>query len=365
MKTLVILGTRPEAIKLAPVIKELKRNEIEVIVASSGQHRELLDQVLGLFNIKPDYDLNIMSSNQGLIEVTLKTLEGLSKILEKEKPNLVIVQGDTTTAFTGALAAFYQKIPIAHVEAGLRTNSKYSPFPEEINRVIVDRLADFYFVPTKIAEKNLLDEGIKKDKIFITGNTVVDALYSIIDKDYQFDSQLDHLDFSKTILVTTHRRENFNQAMKEIYAAILMLVSKYSFLEIIFPVHPNPNVNLLAKNILGDHKRIHIIEPLPYKDFINLMSRCYLIMTDSGGIQEEGPVLGKPVLVLRETTERPELIQSGGGKLIGTNGRIIVEETSLLFDNQYEYQKMANVRSIYGDGKASQKIVRILKEHFL
>ena len=363
MKTVVILGTRPEAIKLAPVIKELKKNQIEVIVASSGQHRELLDQVLALFVIKPDYDLGIMSPNQSLTEITVKTLEGLNKILQKEKPDIVIVQGDTTTAFTGALAAFYQQITIAHVEAGLRTNNKYSPFPEEINRIIIDHLADFYFAPTKTAERNLLKGGVQKDKIFVTGNTVVDALLSIIDEDYQFEPPLNQLDFSKTILVTTHRRENFNRVMKEIYAAILMLVSKYSYLEIIFPVHPSPNVNSLAWNILRGHERIHLIEPLPYRSFINLMSKCYLVMTDSGGIQEEAPALGRPVLILRETTERPEVIQGGGGKLVGTNGARIVAETSLLLDNRSEYQKMANVRNLYGDGKASQRIVQILKQH--
>lgn len=362
MKAVVALGTRPEGIKLAPVIKELEISGVETIIAVSGQHRELLNQVLDLFSIKPHYNLDIMAPNQSLAEIHVKVLSGMSRVLQEEKPDVVIVQGDTTTALATAIAAFYQKISIAHVEAGLRTHDKYSPFPEEINRKVIDHLADFNFAPTSIARKNLMEEGISREKIFLTGNTVIDALNQIVDDSYVFEPPLDRLDLSRSILVTTHRRENWGEPMKEIYTALLALVNRYRDVEIIFPLHPNPIVSSLARHILGGHDRIHLIDPLPYRSFVNLMSRCYLVMTDSGGVQEEASALGKPVIVLRENTERIEIIKAGIGRLAGTKKERIIEEVSRILEDPNEYRKMARARRIYGDGKASKRIVRILRK---
>ncbi len=361
-KVMVVFGTRPEAIKMAPVIKELKKVEdIQTIVAVTAQHRDMLDQVLSLFKIVPDYDLNLMQKQQDLYTITTGVLNGLREILAKEKPDLVLVHGDTSTTFVAALASFYERIPVGHVEAGLRTRNKYSPFPEEMNRSLTGRLAELHFAPTDTARENLLAESVAAFKIWVTGNTVIDALLDTVRTDYIFPSDFPRLDFDRRLLlVTTHRRENWGDRMRDIYEALLELTGEFEDIEVIFPVHKNPIVKDLALKMLGDRERFHLIEPLDYEPFANLMRKVHLILTDSGGLQEEAPSLGKPVLVLRDTTERPEAVKAGTVKLVGTNRQIIVREARRLLQDQSEYEKMAMAINPYGDGKAAQRIVKVI-----
>lgn len=361
---LSIFGTRPCAIKMAPVLVELENypDQIKSQVAVTGQHREMLDQVLSLFGIKPDFDLKIMQPEQTLSYITASILEKLDKVLEEVSPDLVLVQGDTPTAFVSALASFYRKIPVGHVEAGLRTFNKYDPFPEEMDRRLIDHLGDYYFAPTSVSKQNLLREGLNEENIFVTGNTVIDALLMITKKDLQFEERrLDKVNFkNRVILVTAHRRESLGETMEGIFYAIRELVEKYPDLEVVFPVHLNPKVQRPAKQILGDNSRIHLLDPLSYNDIAKVLKGCYLVMTDSGGLQEEAPSLGKPVLVLRKTTERPEGIRAGTLKLAGVEKEKIVKEAQKLLDNHKEYKKMARSVNPYGDGKAAQRTVEAI-----
>ena len=357
IKVLSIFGTRPEAIKMAPLVKELeKRNEIKSIVCVTAQHREMLDQVLEVFDIKPDYDLNIMKKGQTLSEITSRVLLGLEEIIQKEKPNIILVHGDTTTTFAGALAAFYNGVDIGHVEAGLRTWNKYSPFPEEMNRQMVDRMTDMFFAPTEVSKTNLLNEGIEDNKIYITGNTAIDAMKYTVKEDYN-NEVFDWLGDSKFILLTAHRRENLGEPMRNIFKAVRRIVLNNEDVKVIYPIHMNPIVRKIAKEILEGIDRIKLIEPLDVFDFHNFINRSYLILTDSGGIQEEAPSLGKPVLVLRNTTERPEGIEAGTLKLVSTNEETIYKETINLLNNKEEYNKMSKASNPYGDGNASKYIV--------
>lgn len=367
-RVMTIFGTRPEAIKMAPLVKELEREpEIESIVAVTAQHREMLDQVLDLFAIRPDYDLDIMEDGQSLTSISVRVLEGLEKVLAEVQPDLVLVHGDTSTSFLAALAAFYQQIRIGHVEAGLRTYNKYSPFPEEMNRQLTGVLTDLHFAPTPAARENLFRENIPAGKIFVTGNTVIDALLQTVQEDYHFNDEiLDGIDFrnKKLILLTAHRRENLGQPMEDIFRAVRRLVQKYEELELVFPVHLNPVVRELAASVLGDMDRVHLIEPLDYEPFVNLMARSYLVLTDSGGIQEEAPGLGKPVLVLRNTTERPEAIAAGTVRLVGTDPEAIYQAATELIRDQEKYALMANAVNPYGDGKAARRIVNRIRYEF-
>jgi UDP-N-acetylglucosamine 2-epimerase (non-hydrolysing) len=367
-KIFLIFGTRPEAIKMAPVVKILESSkQFKVVTVITAQHRQMLDQVLALFDIQPQYDLNIMQSGQTLTDITTRVLQGLKEIMVVEKPDLVLVHGDTSTTFAGSLAAFYQQIPVGHVEAGLRTYNKYSPFPEEMNRKLTGCLTDLHFAPTQTAKAALLKEGIKPENIVVTGNTVIDALLQTVKNDFHFDDPLlDSIDYQnkKVILLTSHRRENLGDPMRNIFMAIKEIVLANEDMEVVFPVHLNPKVRELAQEILGGNDRIHLIDPLDYEPFTNLMSQCYLVLTDSGGIQEEAPALGKPVLVLRETTERPEAIQAGTVKLVGTNQNDIVREANLLLRDQNDYQKMANAVNPYGDGQASDRIFKAVLRYF-
>lgn len=363
-KVMVVFGTRPEAIKMAPVVKELKKVEdIKTVVAVTAQHRDMLDQVLNLFGIIPDYDLDLMQRQQDLYSITTGVLTGLREILVKEKPDLVLVHGDTTTTFVAALAAFYEKLPVGHVEAGLRTRNKYSPFPEEMNRSLTARLAELHFAPTDTARENLLMESVAAFKIWVTGNTVIDALLETVHPNYHFPANFPALDFNRRLLlVTTHRRENWGSKMRDIYEALIELVDEFDDVEVVFPVHKNPVVKDVAVEMLGGRDRFHLIEPLDYEPFANLMKNSFLILTDSGGLQEEAPSLGKPVLVLRDTTERPEAVKAGTVKLVGTNRQAIVKEAKLLLSNQAEYEKMAFAINPYGDGRAAQRIVKVITE---
>ncbi len=360
-KVMVVFGTRPEAIKMAPVIKELKKvKDINTIVCVTAQHREMLDQVLTLFKIKPDYDLDLMKEKQDLFTITAGVLGGMKTILEKEQPDLVLVHGDTTTTFAAALAAFYLRIPVGHVEAGLRTRNKYSPFPEEINRTLTGRLAELHFAPTDTSRDNLLAESTAQFKIWVTGNTVIDALLDTVRDDYSFAPELAEIDLHKRILlVTTHRRENWGEPMRQIYQALIDLVDEFPDVEVVFPVHKNPVVRDVALEMLGQKERFHLIEPLDYEPFANLMNRCYLVLTDSGGLQEEAPSLGKPVLVLRDTTERPEAVQAGTVKLTGTNRQRIYQAAYTLLSDPAAYEKMARAINPYGDGKAARRIAKV------
>lgn len=364
LKVLTVFGTRPEAIKLAPVIMELKKHQDRVIskICVTAQHREMLDPFLELFGIKPDYDLNIMKPNQSLFDVTSSALTGLKEVLEAENPDIVLIQGDTTTAFAAALAAFYCKIPIGHVEAGLRTLNKYQPFPEEINRRLISHLADLHFAPTPRAKENLLAEGINPSSIFVTGNTVIDALFLILDRTKEQDPLRDlGLDPTKRlILVTAHRRENFGKRLTNICLAIKEIVRQVPDVEVVYPVHLNPRVRSTVNEYLRGVERVHLIEPLDYIAFVHLMKRAYLILTDSGGIQEEAPSLGKPVLVLRETTERLEAIEARVAELVGTETEKIVEATLQLLEDPKKYREMANAKNPFGDGRAAKRIIRIL-----
>ena len=365
IKVMTVFGTRPEAIKMAPVVLELKKHasQIQTVVAVTAQHRQMLDQVLSLFHIKPDYDLDIMSQGQTLYDITTKSLLGLKSVLEAEKPDLVLVHGDTTTTFAGALAAYYQQIPVGHVEAGLRTGNMYSPFPEEMNRKLTGAIAAIHFAPTPTAKANLLREHVAEDTIYITGNTVIDALINTVNPSYQFHNNvLQSIDFAhhRIILLTTHRRENLGEPMRHIYKALRQIIEEIPDTEIVFPVHRNPLVRHVVEEELAGVDRIHLIDPLEYEPFANLMSRSSLVLTDSGGIQEEAPALGKPVLVLRDTTERPEAVQAGTVRLIGTDRDVVYEETKRLLTQQKAYDAMSNAVNPYGDGKAAARIVQAI-----
>ncbi len=367
MKVMTVFGTRPEGIKMAPIVKELEKREgVESIVCITAQHREMLDQVLDLFEIKPNYDLNIFKPGQTLTDITNKALKGLEDVIKKERPDVLLVQGDTTTVFAGALAGFYQRVKIGHVEAGLRSGNIYSPYPEEANRKMTGIITNYHFAPTRRNKDNLLKEGYTSDNIYITGNTVIDALKYTVKDDYEFQMDLlNNLDYDKSrmILLTAHRRENLGRPMENIFTAIKDIVNKYDDVEVIFPIHLNPKVREIANRILK-HKRIHMVEPMDYEPFTNLMARVDLVVTDSGGLQEEAPTLGKPVLVVREETERPEGIESGTAKLVGTNYKNIYEELDNLLSNPDEYKNMANAVNPYGDGQAAKKIVDVLLEDF-
>lgn len=364
IKVMTIFGTRPEAIKMAPLVKELEnRKEIKSIVCVTAQHREMLDQVLNIFKIKPDYDLNIMKQGQSLSEITSRVLLGLEEIIKKEEPNIILVHGDTTTTFAGALAAFYNKVDIGHVEAGLRTYDKYSPFPEEANRIMVDRITDMYFAPTEVSKNNLLKENIDESKIYVTGNTAIDAMKYTISDNYE-NSIFDWVGDSKLILLTAHRRENLGEPMYNIFKAVKRLVNDNKNIKVIYPIHLNPLVRKIANEVFKDNDRIKLIEPLEVVDFHNFINKSYLILTDSGGIQEEAPSLGKPVLVLRDTTERPEGITAGTLKLVGTNEDDIYNEATILLNNKNEYDKMSKASNPYGDGNTSKYIVDAIIEKY-
>lgn len=361
---MTIFGTRPEAIKMAPLVKELEsRKEIKSIVCVTAQHREMLDQVLNIFKIKPDYDLNIMKQGQSLSEITSRVLLGLEEVIKKEEPNIILVHGDTTTTFAGALAAFYNKVDIGHVEAGLRTYDKYSPFPEEANRIMVDRITDMYFAPTEVSKNNLLKENIDESKIYVTGNTAIDAMKYTISDNYE-NSIFDWVGDSKLILLTAHRRENLGEPMYNIFKAVKRLVNDNKNIKVIYPIHLNPLVRKIANEVFKDNDRIKLIEPLEVVDFHNFINKSYLILTDSGGIQEEAPSLGKPVLVLRDTTERPEGITAGTLKLVGTNEDDIYNEATILLTNKSEYDKMSKASNPYGDGNTSKYIVDAIIEKY-
>lgn len=365
IKVMSIFGTRPEAIKMAPLVKELeRRKEIESIICVTAQHRQMLDQVLETFQIKPDYDLNIMKQGQTLSEITSKALIGLENIIKEAKPDIVLVHGDTTTTFAGALAAFYSQVAIGHVEAGLRTNDKYSPFPEEMNRQMVDCMTDMYFAPTSLSKRNLILENVDENKIYITGNTAIDAMATTIKKDYA-NPELDWVkENEKLILVTAHRRENLGEPMKHIFRAIRRIADEFEDVKVIYPIHMNPKVREVAHEVFDGCDRIRLIEPLEVFDFHNFINKCYMIMSDSGGVQEEAPSLGKPVLVLRDTTERPEGIEAGTLKLVGTDEENIYKEAKLLLTDKEEYDRMSKASNPYGDGHASEKIVDAIIEKF-
>ena len=358
-------GTRPEAIKLAPVIQELARRprEFEPVVLVTAQHRHMLDQVLRAFGVKPEHDLDVMRAGQSLADVTVGVLRGVERVLRRVLPDMVIVQGDTTSAFAAALAAFYQQIPVGHVEAGLRTNDKYSPYPEEMNRRLVSSLADLHFAPTRAAKENLLREGVPRSHIRVTGNTVVDALKAMRRSRAKWHVPvLDGLGpKQRVILVTAHRRESFGPGFERICLALRMLVERNPNVAVVYPVHLNPNVQKPVRDILGGLSRIHLIAPLDYLPFIRLMERAYVILTDSGGIQEEAPALGKPVLVMRDVTERPEAVEAGTARLVGTNPDTIVSATERLLGSAAAYRKMARVRNPFGDGRASIRITAELR----
>jgi len=362
-KVLCVVGTRPEAIKMAPVILALKDcPSINCRVLATAQHRHLLDQVLDAFGIEPDIDLNIMRPNQALTTLTARLLLGLDKVLLDEKPDVVIAQGDTTTVMTIALACFYHRILFAHVEAGLRTWDMSNPFPEEMNRIIAGRLATWHFSPTEGSKQNLLKEGVKEEQVAVTGNTVIDALQSVVNQDPAVGVDLD--DSKRLILVTAHRRENFGNPLKEICRAVLTIVEKNEDVQVLFPVHPNPHVQSIASEMLGDSPQIVLCQPLDYLPFVAAMQRAHLILTDSGGVQEEAPALGKPVLVLRRETERPEAVEAGVVRLVGSDYEEIVEQTQHLLDDENAYRKMARGISPYGDGHAAERIVKIINDHF-
>ena len=360
-KVVVVFGTRPEAIKMCPLVKELRtRKNIETLVCVTGQHRQMLDQVLDTFGIIPDFDLSIMKDKQTLFDVTIGILEGMKTILESEKPDLVLVHGDTSTTFASSLAAFYLQIPIGHVEAGLRTYDIYSPYPEEFNRQAVGVLAQYHFTPTQLSKDNLLREGKTPESIFVTGNTAIDALQTTIQEDYTHP-ELEWIGESRFILITAHRRENLGEPMRHMFRAIRRIIEEYPDVKAIYPIHMNPRVRQIAEEELSGCERIKMIEPLEVLDFHNFLSRSYLILTDSGGIQEEAPSLGKPVLVMRDTTERPEGIEAGTLKLVGTDENNIYRHFKELLENYSVYQAMSQASNPYGDGTACKKIADILE----
>ena len=360
-RIMVVFGTRPEAIKMCPLVKELKaRENSEVIVCVTGQHKQMLEQVLKTFQVEPDYDLAIMKDKQTLFDVTTNILQSIRKVLEKEKPDVVLVHGDTSTTFSTALACFYMQIPVGHVEAGLRTYNIASPYPEEFNRQTVSIISKYNFAPTQMAKKNLLKEGKQADTIYVTGNTAIDALKTTVREDYTHP-ELEWAKDSRLIMITAHRRENLGEPMVHMFNAIKRVMDENENVKAIYPIHMNPVVRETANNILGDDDRIHIIEPLDVLDFHNFLNKSYLILTDSGGIQEEAPSLGKPVLVMRDTTERPEGIEAGTLKLVGTKEESIYYNFTLLLQNEEEYKKMSNASNPYGDGTACKQIADILE----
>lgn len=369
IKVMTVFGTRPEAIKMAPIVLELQKHPdtIVPVVAVTAQHREMLDQVLNLFHIKPDHDLNIMAAGQTLFDITTRAMMGLDKVLTEEKPDIVLVHGDTTTTFAGALAAYYHQTAVGHVEAGLRTHNKYSPFPEEMNRRLTGCIADLNFAPTSTSEANLLAESVPPESIFVTGNTVIDALHHTVRDDFDFQEEsLKDVDFQnkRIILVTTHRRENLGEPMRHVYKALKQLTEEFDDVEVVFPVHKNPKVREVVNEELGGLAKVHLIDPLDYEPFANLMHRAHLILTDSGGVQEEAPALGKPVLVLRDTTERPEAVDAGTVKLIGTDRERVYEEAKKLLTDKAEYSRMAESVNPYGDGKAAARIIQAILYHY-
>ena len=365
IKVMSIFGTRPEAIKMAPLVKELKKREgIKSIVCVTAQHREMLDQVLDTFKINPDYDLNIMKQGQTLAEVTTRALVGLEEVIKEVKPDIVLVHGDTTTTFAGALAAFYNQVAIGHVEAGLRTYDKYSPFPEEINRECVDRMTDMYFAPTENSKNNLLKENIDESKIYVTGNTAIDAMSTTVNESYVHPDLEWIKPGERMILLTAHRRENLGEPMRHIFRAVKRIVDEFRDIKVIYPIHMNPRVREVASEVFAGCNRIRLIEPLEVFDFHNFQNKSYIILTDSGGIQEEAPSLGKPVLVLRDTTERPEGIAAGTLKLVGTDEEVIYEETKKLLTSEEDYEKMSKASNPYGDGHASERIVDAIEKYF-
>ncbi|MEG0094275.1 MAG: UDP-N-acetylglucosamine 2-epimerase (non-hydrolyzing) [Erysipelotrichaceae bacterium] len=364
IKVMTIFGTRPEAIKMAPVIQELKRRkEIETIVCVTAQHREMLDQVLHIFNIKPDYDLNVMQSSQTLSDITTRVLNGLESVIKECKPNIVLVHGDTSSTFAGALAAYYQEVAIGHVEAGLRTWNKYSPFPEEMNRQMVGVMADYHFSPTSMSANNLINENKNKERIYITGNTAIDAMATTIKKEYHHPI-FDWVGKDRLLLLTAHRRENLGEPMRHIFKAIKRILYDFDDVKVIYPIHMNPKVRSIANEIFEGNDRVALIEPLEVVDFHNFMNKAYLILTDSGGVQEEAPSLGKPVVVLRDTTERPEGIEAGTLILAGTKEEDIYQITKSLLSDLNQYEKMSHACNPYGDGTASKQIVDIIVNEF-
>lgn len=361
-KVMLVFGTRPEAIKMCPLVNELKtRKELETVVCVTGQHRQMLDQVLEAFQVEPDYDLSIMKDRQTLFDVTTNILNKIKEVLEKEKPNVVLVHGDTSTTFVTALACFYLQIPVGHVEAGLRTYNIYSPYPEEFNRQAVSIISQFNFAPTELSKENLLKEGKKEETIFVTGNTAIDALKTTVREDYMHPD-LEWASDSRLIMITAHRRENLGEPMKHMFRAIRRVMDEHPDVKAIYPIHMNPVVREIADSILGDDERIRIIEPLEVLDFHNFLNRSYMILTDSGGIQEEAPSLGKPVLVMRDTTERPEGIAAGTLKLVGTEEETIYQNFKSLLENKDEYEEMSKASNPYGDGFACKRIADILEE---
>ncbi|HDR7763140.1 MULTISPECIES: non-hydrolyzing UDP-N-acetylglucosamine 2-epimerase [Bacillus cereus group] len=365
LKVMTIFGTRPEAIKMAPLVLELQKHpeKIESIVTVTAQHRQMLDQVLSIFGITPDFDLNIMKDRQTLIDITTRGLEGLDKVMKEAKPDIVLVHGDTTTTFIASLAAFYNQIPVGHVEAGLRTWDKYSPYPEEMNRQLTGVMADLHFSPTAKSATNLQKENKDESRIFITGNTAIDALKTTVKETYSHPV-LENLGSDRLVLMTAHRRENLGEPMRNMFRAIKRLVDKHEDVQVVYPVHMNPVVRETANDILGDHGRIHLIEPLDVIDFHNVAARSYLMLTDSGGVQEEAPSLGVPVLVLRDTTERPEGIEAGTLKLAGTDEETIFSLADELLSDKEAHDKMSKASNPYGDGRASERIVEAILKHF-
>lgn len=361
-KVMLVFGTRPEAIKMCPLVIELKKHQdIETKVCVTGQHREMLQQVLDIFHVKPDYDLDIMKQNQTLFDVTTEILNKLKPVLEAEHPDIVLVHGDTTTTFAAALTCFYLQIPVGHVEAGLRTHNLYNPFPEEFNRTAVGIISKFNFAPTEQAKQNLLIEGKDKESVYVTGNTAIDALKMTVSQDYS-SKELDWAQGSRLILITAHRRENLGEPMKHMFKAIRRVMDEHPDVKAIYPIHMNPKIHKIADKYLGNDDRIHIIDPLDVYDFHNYMEKSYLILTDSGGIQEEAPSLGKPVLVMRETTERPEGVKAGTLRLVGTSEDSIYESFSKLLNDLDEYKAMSHASNPYGDGHACERITKILEE---
>lgn len=364
IKVMTVFGTRPETIKMAPLVKELKkRDEIETIVCVTAQHREMLDQVLNAFSIVPDYDLNLMKKGQSLSDITAGVLKGIENVIKEVQPDIVLVHGDTTTTFAGALAAFYHQVAIGHVEAGLRTYNKYSPFPEEVNRQFVGVIADMNFAPTEKSKNNLIKEGKRPETIYVTGNTAIDALKTTVSEEYKSEL-FDWIGNDRLIVLTAHRRENLGEPMRNMFKAIKAVIDEHSDIKMIYPVHLNPIVAETAEEIFGNCDKVKLIKPMEVVDFHNLLNKSYLILTDSGGIQEEAPSLGKPVIVLRDTTERPEGIEAGTLKLAGTDEKIIYNMINELLNDENEYRKMSKASNPYGDGKASERIVDAIIEKF-
>ena len=361
-KVMLVFGTRPEAIKMCPLVKELKtRKSIETIVCVTGQHREMLNQVLDCFNVVPDYNLDIMQDKQTLFDITTNIISKIKPVLEEVKPDLILVHGDTSTTFVTSLCAFYMQIPVGHVEAGLRTYNLYSPYPEEFNRQATGIIAKYNFAPTEMAKQNLLNEGKDAKSIFVTGNTAIDALKTTVKEDY-YNEIFDWVGNNRLVLLTAHRRENLGQPLRNMFTAIKRVVDEYDDIKVIYPIHKNPLVREIANEVFGDSEKVKLIEPLEVLDFHNFLAKSYLILTDSGGIQEEAPSLGKPVLVMRDTTERPEGIKAGTLKLVGTDTEIIYNNMKLLLDNKEEYDKMSKASNPYGDGTASKQIADVIEQ---